>query len=221
MSMGKIRTRFRDEIHLYFLLESWKQKMGSSPAFLTGTLYWPVLTTALPRNVIDCCPYWHLFPSDLVDLAPELIRSWPTFTNLSNFQFWEKEWRKHGTCAGCTETLNSPNKYFRASLFLHSKYNIDRAFRSGAIVPSCNSSYQLNTFKELLQPVLGDRYELQCVIDTQGRQILVQIQVSIYSNFSTGCLPKPSDYSPYKPCRAQSPIFYFPPNQDNPRNPCP
>ncbi|XP_015263753.1 PREDICTED: ribonuclease T2-like [Gekko japonicus] len=174
-----------------------------------------------PRNVIQCCPYWRLFPSDLVDLMPELTRYWPTFTNLSNFQFWEKEWQKHGTCAGCAETLNSPSKYFRASLSLRSKYNIDRAFQRGAIVPSCNHSYQLNTFVEVLQPILGDQYELQCITDTQGRQILVQIKVSIYSNFSTGCLPEPSDYSPYKPCRAQRSIFYFPPHQANPRDPCP
>nr|XP_056701718.1 adenosine deaminase domain-containing protein 2 [Euleptes europaea] len=74
---------------------------------------------------------------------PELTQNWPTFTNLSNFQFWDKEWKKHGTCGGCAENLNSPPKYFRASLSLHSKYNIDRVFQRAAIVPSCNRSYQV------------------------------------------------------------------------------
>ncbi|XP_061452598.1 ribonuclease Oy-like isoform X2 [Rhineura floridana] len=174
-----------------------------------------------PSYVRDCCSYWHLFPSDLVDLMSELDRHWPTFTNISNFQFWEKEWQKHGTCASCIETLNSPNKYFQAALILQTKYNIDGAFQRAAIVPSCSRSYQLSTFVTVLQPTLGDQYELQCVTDAQGRQILVQIKVSLYSNFSTGCSSDLYDISPYKPCSAERKVFYFPPNQENPRNPCP
>ncbi|XP_063168582.1 ribonuclease T2-like [Candoia aspera] len=174
-----------------------------------------------PSNIKECCPYWHLFPSDLTNLVSELNSHWPTFTNLTNFQFWEKEWEKHGTCAGCTETLNSPNKFFGAALFLRTKYNIDKAFERAAIIPSCKWSYQLSTFVDVLQPLLGHQYELQCVTDRQERQILVQIKVSLFRNFSTGCLPGPSmDISPYKPCQAQRRIFYVPPNQKNPRNPC-
>ncbi|XP_062996391.1 ribonuclease Oy-like [Elgaria multicarinata webbii] len=175
-----------------------------------------------PSDVMECCTYWRLFPSDLVDLMPELNVHWPTLINISNFRFWEKEWQKHGTCAGCIETLNCPNKYFRAALFLRTKYNIDRAFQTAAVVPSCRWNYQLKTFMGVLQPILGDQYELQCVTDVQGRQILVQIKVSLHSDFSTGCIEASSyDISPYKPCTAEERIFYFPANQENPHNPCP
>ncbi|XP_070806040.1 ribonuclease T2-like [Pituophis catenifer annectens] len=175
-----------------------------------------------PSDIQKCCPYWHLFPSDLTNLVPELNRHWPTFTNLSNFQFWEKEWEKHGTCGGCIETLNSPKKFFGAALFLHAKYNIDRAFEKVEIIPSCRQSYQLSTFVDGLEPLLGPRFQLQCVTDGQGRQLLVQIKVSLFSNFSTGCVAEPPvGISPYQPCRAQRGILYVPPNQKDPRHPCP
>ncbi|XP_042295581.1 ribonuclease Oy-like isoform X3 [Sceloporus undulatus] len=201
-----------------------------------------------PSDIAECCHYWYLFPSDLnQDLMTELNRYWPNFINLSNFQFWEKEWKKHGTCAGCVETLNSPNKYFRTALSLHTKYNIDRrqsqwenglwikivkvtlcrilrvtAFQRNAVIPSCQQSYQLSTLQAALQPNLGDQYKLQCVTDTQGRQILVQIKVSLHTDFSTGCIESSfQDGSPYKPCQAERRVFYFPPNHENPRNPCP
>ncbi|XP_062818290.1 ribonuclease T2 isoform X2 [Anolis carolinensis] len=96
-----------------------------------------------PSDITACCRYWYLFPSDLTDLMPDLNWHWPSFINLSNFLFWEKEWHKHGTCGGCVETLNSPSKYFRAALDLRTKYNIDSAFQKARIVPSCNCSYQL------------------------------------------------------------------------------
>ncbi|KAH0631594.1 hypothetical protein JD844_005999 [Phrynosoma platyrhinos] len=66
-----------------------------------------------PSDIEECCHYWYLFPSDLNTAQLMHLRG-------------EKEWKKHGTCAGCVETLNSPNKYFRAALSLHTKYNIDR-----------------------------------------------------------------------------------------------
>ncbi|CAI5780649.1 ribonuclease Oy-like isoform X1 [Podarcis lilfordi] len=175
-----------------------------------------------PSNIMGCCPYRYLFPSDLVDLTSELNEHWPSFINLSNFQFWDKEWQKHGSCAGCVEALSSPDKYFRAALFLRTKYNIDSAFQRAAIIPSCIQSYQLSTFMTVLRPVLGDQYELQCVTDVQGRQILVQIKVSLHSNFSSSCI-EDSDYniSPYKPCTSERMVFYFPTSQKFPRNPCP
>ncbi|XP_053124263.1 ribonuclease T2-like [Hemicordylus capensis] len=174
-----------------------------------------------PSKLMDCCHYWSLFPSDLADLETELSLHWPTFINMTNFYFWAKEWQKHGTCAGCVEMLNSPNKYFKAALFLRTKYNVDRAFQRASIAPTCKHSYQLNTFVATLHPILGDQFELQCVTDVQGRQILVQIKVSLYSNFSSGCFTGPYNISPYKPCKPQSGVFYFPPSPENPRNPCP
>ncbi|XP_044291407.1 uncharacterized protein LOC123026169 isoform X2 [Varanus komodoensis] len=175
-----------------------------------------------PDHVTECCAFWRLFPSDLAGLESELSLQWPTFINTSSFSFWEKEWQKHGTCAGCIETLHTPQNYFQAALFLHSKYNIDRAFQTAAVVPSCSRNYQFQTFTGALEPFLGNQYELQCVTDAQGRQILVQIKISLYSNFSTGCMSGSSgNVSPYKPCRAEKGIFYFPTNQEDPRNPCP
>uniref|UniRef100_K7G3Z8 Uncharacterized protein n=1 Tax=Pelodiscus sinensis TaxID=13735 RepID=K7G3Z8_PELSI len=120
------------------------------------------------------------------------------------------------------EAFSSPSKYFGAALALRTTYNIDSAFQSAAIIPSCNHSYQLHTLQQALVPVMGQAQELQCVTDGQGRQVLVQLKVSLFSNFSAGCLEEGTqDFSPYRPCENQSRVFYFPPNQKNPRDPCP
>uniref|UniRef100_A0A8D0L8F5 Uncharacterized protein n=1 Tax=Sphenodon punctatus TaxID=8508 RepID=A0A8D0L8F5_SPHPU len=175
-----------------------------------------------PNDVMNCCSCWHLFPSDLLDLPSELTQHWPSFINISNFDFWEKEWHKHGTCAACTEALSSPSKYFGAALQLRTIYNIDKAFQRAAITPSCNHSYQLSTLHAAVRPILGERHDLQCVTDSQGRQVLVQVKVSLFSNFSSGCAATSTkDLSPYRPCESQQRVFYFPPNQQHPRDPCP
>ncbi|KAG6928213.1 ribonuclease Oy-like [Chelydra serpentina] len=175
-----------------------------------------------PSNVMNCCGCWQLFPSDLMDLPKQLAQHWPTFLNASSFKFWRAEWQKHGTCAGCMEALSSPSKYFGAALGLRTLYNVDGAFQKAGILPSCNHSYQLHTLQEALVPVLGKEHQLQCVTDGQARQVLVQLKVSLFSNFSAGCLEEGArDFSPYRPCENQRRVFYFPPNQKTPRDPCP
>ncbi|XP_074872962.1 ribonuclease T2-like [Carettochelys insculpta] len=175
-----------------------------------------------PSNIMNCCSCWPLFPSDLADLSKQLAEHWPTFLNASSFKFWREEWQKHGTCAGCLEAFSSPSKYFGAALALRTPYNVDRAFQRAGIIPSCNHSYQLHTLQEALVPIMGQEQELQCVTDGQARQVLVQLKVSLFSNFSAGCLEEGAqEFSPYRPCHSQSRIFYFPLNPKNPRQPCP
>ncbi|XP_043390700.1 ribonuclease T2 isoform X3 [Chelonia mydas] len=170
-----------------------------------------------------CMKFVQMWPGSFcVDLPQQLAQHWPTFLNASSFKFWREEWQKHGTCAGCMEALSSPSKYFGAALGLRTTYNVDGAFQRAGILPSCNHSYQLHTLQEALVPVLGKEHELQCVTDRQARQVLVQLKVSLFSNFSAGCLEEGAwDFSPYRPCENQRRVFYFPPNQKNPRDPCP
>jgi len=37
-----------------------------------------------------------------------------------------EEWIKHGTCAGCDETMGSPLLYFQAAVKLRKLFDIDR-----------------------------------------------------------------------------------------------
>ncbi|XP_065277180.1 ribonuclease T2-like [Emys orbicularis] len=155
------------------------------------------------------------------DLPKQLAQHRPTFLNANSFKFWREVWQKHRTCAGCVEALSSPSKCFGAALALRTMY-INGAFQRAGILLSCNHSYQLHSLQEALVPIMGKEHELQCVTHGQARQVLVQLKVSLFSNFSAGCLEEGTrDFSLYRPCENQRSIFYFPPNQKNPRDPCP
>ncbi|XP_044291409.1 ribonuclease T2-like isoform X4 [Varanus komodoensis] len=125
-----------------------------------------------PDHVTECCAFWRLFPSDLAGLESELSLQWPTFINTSSFSFWEKEWQKHGTCAGCIETLHTPQNYFQAALFLHSKYNIDRAFQTAAVVPSCSRNYQVRLLSAQIAGFLSSPRDWGEVQDEAGQREL-------------------------------------------------
>ncbi|XP_069500396.1 ribonuclease T2-like [Ambystoma mexicanum] len=176
-----------------------------------------------PDQIMHCCSCWPLFQSDLQDLPSQLAQHWPTLINLTDFFFWKNEWIKHGTCAGCIESLSSPSKYFGMALKLRMVYNIDTALQKAGIVPSCNESYQYNSLYHALLPIAGEAFELQCMTDPQGRQILMQIKISLFRNFSSGCFlySKTANPSPYRGCSNSKTVFYFPIRPDKPREPCP
>lgn len=176
-----------------------------------------------PSDIMNCCPCWRLFKSDLQDLPSELSQHWPTLINKTDFYFWMTEWQKHGTCAACIESLSSPSKYFGMALKLLAAYNIDRALEKAQILPSCKQSYQYETLHRALLPVVGEAYEFQCVTDDKNRQILTQVKVSLFRNFSNGCLDKKAavNPSPYEPCLNTKEVYYFPIRLEKPREPCP
>ncbi|XP_030075571.1 ribonuclease T2 isoform X1 [Microcaecilia unicolor] len=178
-----------------------------------------------PNDVKDCCNCWNLFQSDLLDLESQLSLYWPSLINTTSFLFWKNEWHKHGSCAGCIETLSSPSKYFRAALKLHTFYSMDIAFQRAGIVPSCDRSYPFKDLSRTLLSAFTKTPELQCVMDEKGREVLVQVKISLHRNFSSGCedfqeASNPSS-SPYRPCNKNSNIYYFPINRRTPRDPCP
>ncbi|XP_005987852.1 ribonuclease T2-like [Latimeria chalumnae] len=176
-----------------------------------------------PNHEENCCKCWHVFPSDLEELQPDLSRYWPTLLQKSNFSFWTNEWRKHGTCAACEKSMGSPFKYFKMALKLRTVYNIDRAFSKAGVLPSCNQSYQYDSIQDALSEVMGNFSELQCVEDYKDRQVLTQIKFPLFKNLSAGCedLSEVSNPSPYRPCTKKHPIYYYPINFQNPRDPCP
>ncbi|XP_029427751.1 ribonuclease T2-like [Rhinatrema bivittatum] len=178
-----------------------------------------------PSGVRECCNCWHLFRSDLQGLESQLSLHWPSLINQTSFLFWQNEWHKHGSCAGCIETLSSTSKYFGTALKLHTLYSLDSAFQRAGIVPSCDRSYPYKTLSRILLSAFRVTPDLQCAMDEKGREVLVQVKISLYRNFSAGCedfqgASDPSG-SPYRPCRENANIYYFPINRKTPRDPCP
>ncbi|KAL4647437.1 ribonuclease Oy-like [Arapaima gigas] len=176
------------------------------------------------------CECWPIFPSDLQELEPELSQLWPSLINRERFIFWRNEWIKHGSCAACKEGMNSPTRYFQMTLKLYRRFNIDQVLNTAGIVPSCNNPYKISDLHEVLDPVLGNKHEIQCVKDDAGRQVWVQVKIPLYHNFTLGCHRYDQEKiivaqslwssSPGHPCPPNTPIFYFPINYKEPDHPC-
>ncbi|XP_023667963.2 ribonuclease T2-like isoform X1 [Paramormyrops kingsleyae] len=182
-----------------------------------------------PMHVDKCCECWPIFNSDLEELEPELTQLWPSLIKGRNFTFWRNEWIKHGSCAACKEGMNSPTRYFQTSLKLRRRFNIDEILRNSGIEPSCINSYKSDDLRKALAPILSDMHEIQCVTDDKEREVLVQVKIPLYLNFTLGCHQHDQDSvlssppltkSPLRPCPTHSPIFYFPIKHEDPYHPC-
>ncbi|KPP65659.1 hypothetical protein Z043_115912 [Scleropages formosus] len=164
------------------------------------------------------------------ELEPELSQFWPTLINRPNFTFWRNEWIKHGSCAACKEGMNSPTRYFQVSLKLRRHFNIDKILNTAGIVPSCNNPYKISDLHEVLDRILGDKYEIQCVKDDTGREVWFQVKIYLYQNFTLGCHTYDQEKlrdahtlwssSSGHPCPQQGPVFYFPIKYEDPLHPC-
>ncbi|XP_036392478.1 ribonuclease T2-like [Megalops cyprinoides] len=184
-----------------------------------------------PMHTGHCCQCWPIFPSDLEELEPELFHLWPTLLKTtSNFTFWRNEWIKHGSCAACVEGMNSPTRYFKLSLSLRGRFDIDQALMDAGIKPSCNHTYQFANLYSALAPTMGDKIEIQCLTDDQEREVFTQVKIPLFKNLTLGCVDHGEGQaadtqalwhtSPGHPCRRNNPVFYFPINRENPHQPC-
>ncbi|XP_053553974.1 ribonuclease T2 [Bombina bombina] len=171
-----------------------------------------------PNGVTHCCDCSVLFQSHLENIEGDMSIYWPSFTNDTNFFFWNNEWTKHGTCAICDERLSSPERYFGASLKLYQSLNIQRALMTANIVPTCNQTYKYLDILHVLQAEMGNNLKVQCSTDSKGRQLLNQVMFSLYPNLTSGSCSHLG--LPYNSCDSQK-ILFPPINYDPPHDPCP
>ncbi|KAK0144819.1 Ribonuclease T2 [Merluccius polli] len=178
-----------------------------------------------PQKVDNCCRCWNLFPSDLQDLQEELSKEWPSFLKfVPAFNFWRLEWLKHGSCAACVEGFNSPLQYFSISLKLRQHFNITRALSEGGVTPSCDRPYKLAELQRVLTPLLGDKYEIQCITDHQDRELWFQVKIPLSRNLTLGCAADLQDHQGPHPvpghlCQRQAPIYLLPIDHQDPLHP--
>ncbi|XP_056139804.1 ribonuclease T2-like [Lampris incognitus] len=183
-----------------------------------------------PQRVQNCCGCWPIFPSDIKELDEELLAWWPSLLKAkSSFQFWKKEWEKHGVCVACVEGMNSPLRYFQISLTLRRYFDIHKVLDEAGVKPSCNQSYKVVDIHSVLAPLLGDSYETECVTDDQGREVWFQVKIPLSRNLSLGCphdRGSPAErrpgliVSPGHRCPPEAPLYYFPIDYQQPHQPC-
>ncbi|XP_051534863.1 ribonuclease T2-like isoform X3 [Myxocyprinus asiaticus] len=146
---------------------------------------WPVHTG-------HCCDCWPIFHSHLQEIEPVLSQLWPSLLKGKNyFLFWREEWIKHGTCAGCEETMGSPVYYFQAAIKLRKLFDIDRWVLSGreAWIQLKFTLYRNQTLGCHKQE--GQKFNTMSWLSSSGH-----------------------------PCPKNTTIFYFPINYEHPNEPC-
>ncbi|KAK2913108.1 hypothetical protein Q8A73_007221 [Channa argus] len=187
-----------------------------------------------PLRAMSCCDCWPMFHSDVQELEEELTEHWPSLVkDKPSFQFWRDEWQKHGACAACVEGMNSPLRYFQICLKLRGRFSIYKLLEDAGITPSCERPYKVAEVHNILAPHLGDKHEIQCVMDDKDRQVWFQVKIPLSPNLTVGCdhhvdtegEPGSSSgpgwrASPGHPCPPQAPFFYLPIDHQQPRQPC-
>ncbi|XP_026168228.1 ribonuclease T2-like [Mastacembelus armatus] len=181
-----------------------------------------------PLRVLSCCSCWPMFRSDVQEMEAELTEHWPSLVKTrSSFHFWLDEWHKHGACAACVEGMNSPLRYFQICLKLRGQFNIRRLLEDAGITPSCERLYKVVEVHRVLAPHLGDKHEIQCVTDDQGRQVWFQVKIPLSHNLTVGCDHHSGassgpgwNGSPGHPCPPEVPFYYYPIDHQQPLQPC-
>lgn len=181
-----------------------------------------------PLRVLSCCNCWPMFLSDVQELQVELTERWPSLVKTkSSFHFWRDEWHRHGACAACVEGMNSPLRYFQICLRLRGQFDVYRLLEDAGITPSCERPYKVAEVHSVLALFLGDKHEIQCVTDDQGREVWFQVKIPLSRNLTLGCDhhgDAGSDpgwsLSPGHPCPPQVPFYYYPIDHQHPQQPC-
>lgn len=69
-----------------------------------------------------------------VNIAEKMNRLWPNLNkNEANDQFWDKQWRMHGSCAESVPGVQNISEYFTKVITLANMYNIKEILNSSRI----------------------------------------------------------------------------------------
>ncbi|KAM8875975.1 ribonuclease T2 [Synchiropus picturatus] len=178
--------------------------------------YW-TLHGLWPDNGAFCNSSWHFNSSEIEDLLPEMKQYWPNLFNPGSTTFWKNEWRKHGTCAAKTTTLNTQHKYFAKTLELYHKLDLNSVLRKFGITPSENY-YTLQQVEGVLENFYRVKPKIQCVHPSKSGdfQTLAQLEICFNLDYKLeNCTHshqferrvKASDFSV---CDQDLPIYYPP-----------
>jgi len=66
---------------------------------------------------------------------------------LTDQDFWQNEWRKHGTC---TTFQVKPWNYFALGLEIHKRINLDAIQKAANIVPDDKKYYKIEDFNSTI-----------------------------------------------------------------------
>eukprot|EP00191_Tetraselmis_sp_GSL018_P021634 CAMPEP_0177582708 /NCGR_PEP_ID=MMETSP0419_2-20121207/2907_1 /TAXON_ID=582737 /ORGANISM="Tetraselmis sp., Strain GSL018" /LENGTH=135 /DNA_ID=CAMNT_0019071999 /DNA_START=487 /DNA_END=894 /DNA_ORIENTATION=- len=80
---------------------------------------------------------------------------------MSNKDFWEHEWSRHGTCA--ISRFHSERAFFETALKLHETFDIEATLAQNGILPSNAVSYNTKFVEKAIAVKFGYLPQLHCM----------------------------------------------------------
>ncbi|XP_027137421.1 ribonuclease T2 isoform X2 [Larimichthys crocea] len=145
--------------------------------------YW-TLHGLWPDKGIDCNSSWHFNSSEIEDLLPDMMKSWPDLLHPQSPGFWKYEWHKHGTCAAKAPALDSQHKYFSKALELYHKVDLNSILKKFDIIPS-EKYYSFAQIEGVIENFYSVKPKIQCLHPENAEvQILGQIEICFDQDFT-------------------------------------
>eukprot|EP01084_Bolivina_argentea_P113905 202911_1 len=128
-------------------------------------------TESYPK-VPEHCTDAKLFDEHVEGITEQLDILWPSYRKDNNFEFWEHEWDKHGTCWNVNQS-----EYFQTGLKWIAQYDIENVLADNNIYPSiceydnviqdiiCKQEYPINDVSNALDKVMNLRSVVWCSKD--------------------------------------------------------
>lgn len=144
-------------------------------------------------------------------MQDNLNRYWPSLASNSNKDFWNHEWKKHGTCANFTELKNNRKYsamydsvvYFEKSLDIFNKLKIEELF---------NHKYYFNSYddfaKGIKNRINSNNFDSVCYYDKEAKkQYIKELRFKFDKNWglsTNDTLKQDSN------CFKSKPIYLYP-----------
>ncbi|KAM6977910.1 ribonuclease T2 [Aplochiton taeniatus] len=183
--------------------------------------YWS-LHGLWPDKGQACNSSWHFNSSQIEDLLPDMLKSWPDLLKPTSSSFWKYEWMKHGTCAARAPSLDSQHKYFSKALELYHKLDLTGVLTKFNIVPS-EKYYSLEDIEGAIEKFYQVKPKIQCVHSGKA-QVLGQIEICFDPDFTlvncehataTVVTEKWKQPSGFSVCDHSLPVYYPPLKPNN------
>lgn len=101
----------------------------------------------------------------LQPIIPQMLQMWPNvFADETAAEFWQHEWKRHGTCAMASGAFSSQLGFFKRVLQLHETMSLREVLHSAGINPS-KHGVSVRSLAGAISDAVHVRFEMQCKYD--------------------------------------------------------
>ncbi|RWS22595.1 ribonuclease Oy-like protein, partial [Leptotrombidium deliense] len=136
---------------------------------------WP--QNAHGRHPESCCFHRLLNQKVIDELYEDLSENWSSLYG-NNKKFWQHEWEKHGTCSYASKQLLGQENYFKQTLKLFKKIDLNTWLAKRSINPKplgSKSEYKLEDIRDAIRDYHGKRVRFACGIlkDERAKKVAI------------------------------------------------